>query len=91
MDAAWIDVHDPSMLQIAEVKSITDTNQDQQLRLGVGQLLDYRQQLMRGRVAGIAKVKAHLITESRPADERWIELAHAVDLDLTWAPGFKGI
>ena len=91
VDAAWIDVHDPSMLHIAEVKSLTDTNQGQQLRLGIGQLLDYRQQLRRGPVADIAGVKAHLITESRPADERWIELAQAVDLNLTWAPGFKGI
>lgn len=91
VDAAWIDAHDPSMLHIAEVKSLTDGNQDQQLRLGVGQLLDYRQQLIRRPVPGTANVKAHLITETRPSDERWIELAQAVGLDLAWSPGFKGI
>lgn len=91
VDAAWIDVRDPSTLHIAEVKSLTNTNQTQQLRLGVGQLLDYRQQLIRCPIAGIAHVKAHLITETRPGEERWIELAQAADLDLTWAPGFTGI
>lgn len=91
VDAAWIDVCDASTLHIAEVKSLTDTNQIQQLRLGVGQLLDYRQQLIRSPVAGIANVKVHLITETRPADDRWIELAQAADLNLSWAPSFTGI
>ncbi|EGD43998.1 hypothetical protein NBCG_01586 [Nocardioidaceae bacterium Broad-1] len=91
VDAAWIDNREPSTLHIAEVKSLTDTNQTQQLRLGVGQLLDYRQQLIRNPVAGIAKVKAHLITQIRPDDERWQELAQDIDLDLAWAPDFSGI
>lgn len=91
VDAAWIDGDDPTTLHIAEVKSLTDTKQTQQLRLGVGQLLDYRQQLIRNPMAGIRSVKTHLVTECRPADERWIELAQAADLNLTWAPGFNRI
>jgi len=45
LDAAWADPDDPRCLLVGEVKSLTDTNQDQQIRLGIGQVLDYTHQV----------------------------------------------
>jgi hypothetical protein len=54
----WVDLH------VAEVKSTTATNEEHQLRLGLGQLLRYRLALS---IDGSA-VRATLFVEQKPAD-----------------------
>lgn len=74
-------------LFIGEVKSLRSTNQDQQIRLGVGQLLDYAHQ-MGGRHASIRSV---LVLERRPTDDRWAGLAAAHNILFTYGPNFPGV
>lgn len=49
----------------AEVKSITDANEEEQLRLGLGQVLRYRQCLLN---TGHQRVVALLVPERPPRD-----------------------
>jgi hypothetical protein len=51
-DLAWFD--GPTMF-VVEVKSCTQDNQTQQLRLGIGQVLDYEQQPADPRWSGLAQ------------------------------------
>ncbi|MER5668826.1 hypothetical protein [Streptomyces mirabilis] len=71
---------------IAEVKSLTGTSEDQQIRLGIGQILDYAHQLQptHGRINPV------LVLERQPMNPRWISLAEANGIRLTWAPDFAG-
>jgi hypothetical protein len=52
------------------VKSLTEENTVRQLRMGLGQVLDYADALAR---TGL-KVHPGLYVERRPADGRWSEL-----------------
>ncbi|WP_445284736.1 hypothetical protein [Streptomyces sp. DSM 118148] len=85
-DAGWAIGQD---IFIAEVKSLTGTTQDQQIRLGIGQVLDYAHQL-RLTVSG-RSIRPVLVLEKVPADDRWISLAQEVGIQLTWAPAFHGV
>jgi hypothetical protein len=78
-DLAWIR---NGTTFVAEVKSLTDTNEDRQLRLGLGQVLDY-QELMAERQPG---VRAVLAVEHQPSDPRWIRLCERHRVILVW-PG----
>lgn len=71
---------------IAEVKSLSDTNEDQQIRLGIGQILDYAWQMPPGR-----KVTPVLVLEKRPPSERWEHVAKRAGILLTYGPRFEGI
>jgi hypothetical protein len=82
-DLAWLD---GSRLFVAEVKSLTATNETQQLRLGLGQVLDYRAMLARRR-----EVVPVLVVEREPSDERWLGLCRDVGVILTWPPGFHSL
>ncbi|MFI1718878.1 hypothetical protein [Streptomyces litmocidini] len=73
---------------IAEVKSLSDANEDQQIRLGIGQILDYAHQLKLARTHGL--VRPVLVLERQPGDPRWVSLASESGILLTWAPGFRG-
>ncbi|XMA39418.1 hypothetical protein O1157_30220 [Streptomyces albogriseolus] len=86
-DAGWAVGKD---IFVAEVKSLTGTSQDQQIRLGIGQVLDYAHQL-RTRTGSGASIQPILVLEKKPADGRWSSLAQAVGIQLTWAPRFPGI
>lgn len=81
-DLAW---EVPGGCVVVEVKSLTGTNQDRQLRLGLGQVLDYRHQLLITR----HEVTAVLAVESEPADARWIKVCAENGVTLTW-PGRFG-
>jgi hypothetical protein len=76
-DLAW---RDGDKLQVAEVKSTTATNEEHQLRLGLGQLLRYRHTLS----ANGATVLATLYVERKPADPQWSELCESLDVTLRW-------
>jgi hypothetical protein len=78
-DLAWFD--GPTLF-VVEVKSCTQDNQTQQLRLGIGQVLDYEDTLLaRGHT-----VQAVLYVEEQPTDPRWSGLAQRHDIRLIW-PG----
>jgi hypothetical protein len=68
--------------------SITDTlNEKQQLRLGLGQVLRYRNLLAGAR----RQVIAVLALERAPSDRRWLTLCTELDVEVVWAPEFDGI
>lgn len=71
---------------IAEVKSLSNTNETQQLRLGLGQLLEYR-----ARVQHSKPLRAALILSRAPSDDKWISICESAEVLLTWAPDFLGI
>ena len=73
---------------IAEVKSLTGASEDQQIRLGIGQILDYAHQLQRARTSG--QIRPVLVLEKQPADTKWRSLAEASGILLTWSPHFVG-
>lgn len=86
-DAGWAVGKD---IFVAEVKSLTGTGQDQQIRLGIGQVLDYAHQL-RTRSGSGSSIRPVLVLEKKPTDDRWSALTQAVGIQLTWAPRFPGI
>jgi len=91
-DAAWRCRSDPAVLVIAEVKSLTGAHQAQQIRLGIGQVLDYMVHLRSGPPAGVETIHPVLILEKEPDDhERWASVAAAGGIALTWAPDFPGL
>jgi len=68
---------------VVEVKSLTDANAERQLRLGLGQVLRYRNLLE----SDEAEVAAVLALSAAPHDPRWIELCHELGVGLIWPPG----
>ena len=64
---------------VAEVKSLTDANQEKQLRLGLGQILRYRYQLGGDLIPVLA-------VEKEPSDRGWADLCESLGVILVW-PG----
>jgi hypothetical protein len=83
-DLGWIE-HDT--FTVVEVKSLDDVNEIQQLRYGVGQLLDYRQQL----AARFRFVRSVLAVEREPGDPRWRTLCQRLGIDLVWPQTFSRV
>lgn len=69
---------------IAEVKSITNSNEEKQLRLGLGQVLRYCQ-LMKSK----GKVRGIIAIERAPSDAMWIELCETHHILLIWPEVFS--
>jgi len=70
---------------VAEVKSITPANEERQLRLGLGQVLRYRQVLTtRGSVRPI------LAIERAPQDVSWSTLCSELGVRLVWPGHWHG-
>ena len=65
---------------VAEVKSLTMTNEERQLRLGLGHVLIYRQRLRQSHNS----VKAVLLVEWKPLDPNWHALCDSLDVLLLW-------
>jgi hypothetical protein len=77
VDLAWTD---GKRRTIVEVKTINLDNEARQLRLGLGQLLDYHDQLaMRGE-----DVILTLATDRKPSDPRWSRLCERYGVLLVW-------
>ena len=72
---------------IAEVKSLTELNEERQLRLGLGQLLRYVHLMS----SGGARIVPALVVERQPLDGSWIELCESLEVQLTWPPEFPGL
>ena len=81
-DLGWRDQH--GAIWIAEVKSLAHTSESQQLRLGLGQVLDYRQAIATPEMT----VRAALVVEQEPSDLRWVEVCSAVGVVLAWPDRF---
>jgi hypothetical protein len=84
-DAGWSRGDD---VFIAEVKSLTGAAEDQQIRLGIGQILDYAHQLTTMRSFG--RVQPVLVLEKKPSSDRWRSVAKESGILLTWGPDFPG-
>jgi hypothetical protein len=83
-DLAW---KDSETIVVAEIKSITAKNESRQLRLGLGQVLDYRSLLATdGR-----DVSAVLAVERKPTEQRWIGLCESVGVTLVWPETFVSL
>jgi hypothetical protein len=75
-DLAW---QQNGTVFVAEVKSVNDGNEEGQLRLGLGQVLRYRQRLL---ASGHERVVAVLVPERQPRDPTWHELCHGLGVVL---------
>ena len=76
-DLAW---QDGEVVWVAEVKSTTDSNEEHQLRLAIGQVIRYRQKLS----GDGHDVRAMIATENAPFDESWIDLCGREGIALVW-------
>lgn len=83
-DVAW---RASAGLFVAEVKSLTEANEERQLRLGLGQVLRYRHVL----AVNDEKVTAVLAVERQPTDPTWLDLCAALGVVLCWAPDFESL
>lgn len=77
-DLAWAS---DSRLHIAEVKSLTAGNESEQLRRGLGQVLEYRH-LLAPRTA--ARPQAVLLVERKPERAHWPGVCRDVGVELLW-------
>ena len=75
-DLAW---EKDGTVFVAEVKSITAENEEHQLRVGLGQVLRYRQHLS---ALGHDRVVAVLVPERQPRDPSWRELCQKLGVVL---------
>ncbi|MDT5014770.1 MAG: hypothetical protein QOD39_930 [Mycobacterium sp.] len=82
-DLAWID---GSTIHVVEVKSLSGVSATHQMRLGVGQVLHYRQALGLSHADAVAV----LAVEYEP-DSIWQGVCADVDVRLTWPPDWPGI
>jgi hypothetical protein len=81
-DLAWRDQQ--GRMSVCEVKSLTPANEVRQLRTGLGQILDYYDQLS----SRAPDLSAVLWVEFEPADGRWVHLCQRVGVTLAW-PGME--
>ena len=81
LDLAW---ENEGVINVAEVKSLTPATEEKQLRLAVGQVVRYRQQLARGG----QEVRALIAVEYQPEDDSWIELCADEGIELCWPETF---
>lgn len=76
-DAAWI----------AEVKSLTPTNEERQLRLGLGQVLSYAHLVD----WGFDSKRPVLAVEREPSSTYWPDLCESHGVALSWPDVFDGL
>jgi hypothetical protein len=82
-DLAW---QKDGTVFVAEVKSITADNEEHQLRVGLGQVLRYRQRLS---ALGHDRVVAVLVPERQPHDPSWRELCQDLGVVLLCRTEFE--
>lgn len=76
---------------MVEAKSLTRAHEDQQIRLGIGQLLDYCRTLRTMAQRQFHEVVPVLLLEQQPSDARWDELTPSLGIVMTFAPDFPRI
>ena len=83
-DLAW---WKEDVLYVAEIKSLTKENEQHQLRLGLGQILQYCH-LLRSRAEHVIPV---LAPELKPRDPEWGHLCKALNVRLAFPPDFEAL
>ena len=80
VDAAWT-MLGSDVIYVAEVKGITQANQVGQLRLGLGQVIDFAVE-----IEHLSKrpVKAVLFVSEEPTVNRWFEKCERSLVELAW-------
>lgn len=81
-DIAWIDA---GIVFVAEVKSLSDTNEEKQIRLAIGQVLTYAYRLDWDEVESVQPVIA---LEKEPIDSEWLPLCAHYGIKLVWPATF---
>lgn len=82
-DLAWtVD----GVVIVAEVKSLTGENERSQLRVGLGQVLDYAH-----RLSSSGQVVAVLAAEAQPSDPAWETICSRASVDLCWPETFPKV
>lgn len=81
VDLAWADKR--GRTTVAEVKSLTATNEAHQIRYGIGQLIDYLHEYEQ---AGIQDAIGVLFLARPPARQCWVAKSDWVGIELCW-PG----
>ena len=84
-DIAWVFGR---TLHICEVNSLTDDNEETQLRLGLGQLLSYLHRTNVEHWAGVDELTGVLAVEHQPSRTDWVEICARNGVTLTWPRGF---
>ena len=84
-DLAWTD---GPTIWVAEIKSLTAQNESVQMRLGLGQVLEYGWRLL---ARYNRKVLTVLAVESRPNDADWANICADVGVVLVWPPEFTAL
>lgn len=79
-DLAW---HYDGVTTIVEVKSTTPRNETAQLRLGLGQLLEYTHLVARG---GVQQPRRILFVSERPLGTHWPQVVEELGCELAWPP-----
>jgi hypothetical protein len=81
-DLAW---EADELIFVAEIKSLTRQNEERQLRLALGQVLRYAQQLgYKGKA-----IRKIIAVEREPTDESWVDLCEDYDVALVWPETFS--
>lgn len=75
-------------LHICEVKSLTDDNEETQLRLGLGQLLSYLHRTNVEHWADVDEITGVLAVEHEPSRTDWVGICARSGVTLTWPPAF---
>lgn len=78
-DVGW---WDDGTFWMVEVKSLHPRNESHQIRIGLGQILDYAHQLARRGVSA----RLVLAVEREPAGQHWVNLCGDHGVVLTWPP-----
>ena len=78
-DIGWVQ---GDTIFVAEVKSLTEENEEMQLRLGLSQVLMYRHRL--ARVYPVMRVRAVLLVEREPTFAAWNALCGELGVLLVW-------
>lgn len=83
-DLAW---EDGDTVCIAEVKSMSGTNEEKQLRLALGQVLRYTHLL----AAKGKPIRPFIAVEHEPNDGSWKDLCQQLDVRLCWPATFTDV
>jgi hypothetical protein len=81
-DLAW---RRKGVVWVGEIKSLGPTNETQQLRLGLGQVLDYQDTFL----ITERHVRAALVVSRPPSDRRWVDLCLRHGVVLVWPGTFE--
>lgn len=66
---------------VAEIKSLNGANTDRQLRIGLGQLLQYRTQL-----SSASDTADAVLAVEHAVDDTWVQVCSSVGVILSWPP-----